>query len=295
MTPATPMAALLLALALLTAPPAGLLDGLVRRPAPGAALALDVDLSQRMRFAPMDMPDRAEVIERRLEAGLAGKVADGPQGPARLTLAVDRFDLAVHMGRNEMTPLGAERMDGLALQVLLEPHGPVGPVRLADEGSVDATAYAVTEPLVELLRAALPLALPALPPAGGAGAADGWSAERTAPAALPGIPGLEVRVWSFFYPVGEERCGADRCAVLLEVMLIDLHQQRLLGDSTVRVFLDGAGSAVHRVSLADGLDVESSGRFDLAGRVENHAVPGIPARFGHQDRVETSFRLARRK
>ncbi len=258
----------------------------------GRPVALQVEHSVRtqaddkfMQF--MAIPDRRRVMSGRLEprrTHLAG-------GRARVALELEDFQLQVWQDQNELSPLGADAMESLQLVVEVGDGGPLGPAGFGDETDRDATSWAASEPLAELVRQAVDLGLPRLP-ADGIAPGDAWSRVWRMPAALVSLPGVQVEAYHFYLYLGQVDCGADRCGRVVEIIHVSSFERRLFGDSMISVQLNGVGQATHLVRLNRGGPLEVHGSLRLDAVVSSHDAPGLPPSYVTRSTIETRYGLA---
>jgi len=287
---ATKLCFLLIALAAPAAPP--FIEGLRYRHFAGQECTWNLSLRQTVVVAPLDWVEQGQTLRREMKARVRTRTSGQHENLARLDLGIERFDLSVRLGENDVTPMGARQMTGLQLLLDVGALGTVGVIRLGDHSRLDAASWSAVQPLAEIVRLAIRQSLPALTDER-VTPGDTWSVTRASPVAIPGAPGFEMEVWSFYLLAGVEHCGAHRCARIEEIMLASQYDRRPFGDSVVDVELDGFGTATHRFSLTDGTVWSTRGR--LAGDVELkfHQAQGLPPKCGTRSRIDSAYELSR--
>lgn len=235
----------------------------------------------------MDGPSRRRVISGQLIPRRLPAAA----GDEHIGLRLDRFSLSIWQAENELAPVGADALEGLELIVPTDAHGPSGPVGFGAQEDRDATTWASSEPLAEVLGQVVGLGLPRLP-ADPVVPGDAWSCVRKAPAALIGLPGVGMEVYHFYLYLGQADCGPQTCARIAEVFHVSSLERRLFGSATIGVDLEGVGRAVHLVRLGPGGPVRVEGRMDLEARVSSHTAPGLPPNYITHTNISTVYSLA---
>lgn len=235
--------------------------------------------------------ERYEPLRRELDVDLWASRILGRGEPDRMRFRVERFRLGTRLGESELSPVGAQQMEGLELQVDFDSRGPRGPIRLADPGQLDASNWSVMQPLAEVVCSFLQLSLPASPEQAPV-AGDSWSLARQVPAGLADAPGTTMDVYSFYLLLGHAPCGTQRCARIEEWIHARLDGHRQLGDSLVDIRLQGFGRASHLVPLAAGLPFSVRGELSVEVELSSRLALGMPASFQTRSLLQSSWSLA---
>jgi hypothetical protein len=250
----------------------------------------DLDAAhQPVALMPEEWAERYQAVGRQIATRLRVSRSESDGRLAGLRLVIARFDLKAWMGESELAPVGQEQMRGQAFSLGFDPRGPTGIVRLQESAGMDASGWAVAQPLAELVAVWAQLSfarLPEQPVAPG----DCWSHTRPAPAAVPDVPGLDMEIFSFYLLAGFEPCGSRRCARIEEILQAHVLGQRQLGDSVIGVSLEGFGVVSHRVPVGSGGLGSAQGELAVEVEISSRPALGMPPDFVTRSRLDASWR-----